>query len=60
MWRICSMQRTFSVHAKKKTRCRKSNPSVHDDLVGRVFTATAPNVKWLTDITEHSTGEGAL
>ena len=33
---------------------------MHDDLVGRDFTATAPNVKWLTDITEHSTGEGKL
>jgi helix-turn-helix protein len=26
---------------------------VHDDLVRRDFTADAPNVKWLTDITEH-------
>jgi putative transposase len=38
---------------------------VHDDLLavpggGRDFTATAPNVKWLTDITEHRTDEGKL
>jgi putative transposase len=38
---------------------------VHDDLLataggGRDFTADAPNVKWLTDITEHPTGEGKL
>jgi len=42
---------------------------VHDDLLayedkqGRVchdFTADAPNAKWLTDITEHPTGEGKL
>jgi transposase InsO family protein len=33
---------------------------VHDDLVGRRFTAAAPNLRWLVDITEHPTGEGKL
>jgi transposase InsO family protein len=33
---------------------------VHDDLVDRQFTASAPNVIWLTDITEHPTAEGKL
>jgi transposase InsO family protein len=33
---------------------------VHDDLVGRDFTAPAVDVKWLTDITEHPTDEGTL
>ena len=33
---------------------------MHDDLVDREFTAAAPNVIWLTDITEHPTGEGKL
>ncbi len=33
---------------------------MHDDLVGRQFTATAANTVWLTDITEHATGEGKL
>lgn len=60
VWRVCSMQRIFSLHAKKRARFRKAGPPVHDDLVGRDFTATAPNAKWLTDITEHSTGEGTL
>jgi transposase InsO family protein len=32
----------------------------HDDLVRREFTAPAPNRLWLTDITEHPTGEGKL
>jgi len=32
----------------------------HDDLVARDFTADAPNRLWLTDITEHWTGEGKL
>ena len=35
-------------------------PAVHDDLVKRDFTAPAPDVMWLTDITEHWTGEGKL
>jgi len=33
---------------------------VHDDLVGRQFTATGCDRTWLTDITEHPTGEGKL
>jgi transposase InsO family protein len=33
---------------------------VHDDRVQRVFTATAPNQLWVTDITEHRTAEGKL
>ncbi|MFJ2610537.1 IS3 family transposase [Streptomyces sp. NPDC087425] len=60
VWRICSMQQIFSLHAKKKGRSRKAGPPVHDDLVRRDFTADAPNTKWLTDITEHPTGEGKL
>ncbi len=60
VWRICSMQKIFSLHAKKKARYPKPGPPVHDDLVDRDFTATAPNTKWLTDITEHSTSEGKL
>ena len=60
VWRICSMQQIFSLHAKKKGRYKKAGPPVHDDLVRRNFTADAPNVTWLTDITEHPTGEGKL
>jgi len=33
---------------------------VFDDLVQRVFRADRPNKVWLTDITEHPTGEGKL
>lgn len=33
---------------------------MHDDLVGRDFTAGQPNAKWLTDITEHPTDEGTV
>lgn len=39
---------------------RRLGLPVHDDLVRRDFTATGPNRLWLTDITEHATGEGKL
>ncbi|MEO6956554.1 MAG: IS3 family transposase [Antricoccus sp.] len=67
--RLCSVQRIFSLHSKKRGLNRKAGPPVHDDLLavkdrgdgsGRDFTAVGPNVKWLTDITEHPTGEGKL
>jgi putative transposase len=58
--RLCSQQRIWSVFAKKRGLNRKAGPPVHDDLVDRQFTATAPNVVWLTDITEHNTTEGKL
>lgn len=58
--RLCSQQRIWSVFAKKPGLNRKAGPPVHDDLVDRQFTAPAPNVVWLTDITEHWTTEGKL
>ncbi len=69
IWRLCSAQGIFSVHAKKRGRNRKPGPPVHDDLLAFIdergrprhdFSATAPNQKWLTDISEHPTGEGKL
>ena len=58
--RLCSQQQIWSVFSKKPGLNRKAGPPVHDDLVDRKFTATAPNVTWLTDITEHRTAEGKL
>jgi putative transposase len=58
--RLCSQQRIFSLHAKKRGRNRKASPPVHDDLVGRHFRADKANLTWLTDITEHRTEEGKL
>jgi putative transposase len=58
--RLCSQQRIWSIFAKKRGLNRKAGPPVHDDLVDRQFTAAAPNEVWLTDITEHPTGEGKL
>jgi putative transposase len=58
--RLCTSQRLWSVHSRKRGLSRKPGPPVHDDLVLRDFTAQAPNLLWLTDITEHPTAEGKL
>ena len=58
--RLCTMARLWSMHSRKRGRFRKPGPPVHDDLVKREFTASAPNKLWLTDITEHPTSEGKL
>jgi putative transposase len=58
--RLCSQQRIFSAFAKKRGLARKAGPPVHDDLVNRQFSASRPDELWLTDITEHPTGEGKL
>lgn len=58
--RLCSQQQIWSVFAKKRGLSRRAGPPVHDDLVDRRFSAAAPNVTWLTDITEHPTSEGKL
>jgi putative transposase len=60
-WRICSEHGWWSAFGKKRGKNgRKAGPPVHDDLVRRDFTATAPNRLWLADITEHRTAEGKL
>ena len=58
--RLCTQQRLWSVHSRRRGTGRKPGPPVHDDLVEREFTAAAPNLLWLTDITEHPTAEGKL
>jgi transposase InsO family protein len=62
VWRLCRQQRVWSTTTKKgrKANGKTPGPAVHDDLVQRVFTAPAPDVVWLTDITEHATIEGKL
>jgi len=61
-WRICRDNSWWSAFGKRRGRGRnaKAGPPVHDDLVRRNFTADRPNRLWLTDITEHATGEGKL
>ncbi len=58
--RLCSQQQIWSVFAKRRGLTRKAGPPVRDDLVRRQFTAAGPDQLWLTDITEHATGDGKL
>jgi putative transposase len=62
VWRLCSQQGIWSSTVRKGRRGsgKRPGPAVFDDHVQRDFTATAPNLKWLTDITEHPTGEGKV
>jgi putative transposase len=61
VWKHCKANGWWSVFGKKKTSKRaKVGAPAHDDLVRRRFTASQPNRLWLTDITEHPTGEGKL
>jgi putative transposase len=58
--RLCTQQRLWSAHARRRGRYRAPGPPVHEDLVRRDFTAPRPDQLWLTDLTEHPTGEGKL
>ncbi|MGJ7440526.1 IS3 family transposase [Aquipuribacter sp. MA13-6] len=61
VWRVCRDNSWWSAFGKKRgTNGKKPGPPAHDDLVQRQFVAAAPNTLWLTDITEHWTGEGKL
>lgn len=60
IWRLCSQNGILSVIHRRRRSGLKAGPPVHDDLIERDFSATAPNRKWLTDITEHHTAEGKL
>jgi len=61
VWRLCHVNQVFSTahHAKRRKGSFVRYPA-GDDLVCRDFTALAPNKVWVTDITEHKTGEGKL
>ena len=67
--RLCKVAGIAACHARKKGKAGRPGPAVHGDLLavvdakGRIshdFSADAVNQKWLTDITEHPTGEGTL
>ena len=61
VWRVCSANGLVSVIGRRKRgKNTKPGPPVHDDRVQRQFAAEAPDLVWLTDITEHWTGEGKL
>jgi transposase InsO family protein len=56
VWRACRDNAWWSSFGKPRSRkgSKPGTPS-HEDLVRRNFTADAPNVLWLADITEHWT-----
>ncbi|MFN8037617.1 MAG: IS3 family transposase [Acidimicrobiales bacterium] len=60
VWRLCRDQKLWSSTVRKGRSGKRPGPAVHDDLVKRDFTAEAPDLVWLTDITEHPTAEGKL
>jgi putative transposase len=62
VWRLCSQQKIWSstVRQGRRGSGKKPGPAVFDDHVQRAFTAAAPNLTWVTDITEHPTGEGKV
>ncbi|ASR55720.1 IS3 family transposase [Cellulomonas sp. PSBB021] len=62
VWRLCSQQRLWSSTVRKGRRAagKSPGPAVHDDHLQRDFTAQRPDQVWVTDITEHPTGEGKL
>ena len=59
-WSLCSQSGILSAAQRRRGKGKKAGPPVFDDLVQRIFAADAPNRVWLTDITEHPTGEGKL
>ena len=61
VWRLCRRERDRLGHHQAEGGPGKNpGPAVHDDHVQRQFTAAAPNLLWLVDITEHRTAEGKL
>jgi putative transposase len=60
VWRLCRQNGITSVITKRGGPGKTPGPAVHDDHVQRQFTAAAPNLLWLVDITEHRTAEGKL
>ncbi len=61
VWRICRDNQWWSAFGKpRRGKATKPGAPSHDDLVRRNFTADAPNVLWVADLTEHWTDEGKL
>ena len=69
-WRITSTNSWWSAFGRKERKNgRRPGPAVHDDLCAQVdehgrtrhvFAAQRSDELWLTDITEHTTGEGKV
>jgi putative transposase len=63
--RVARLMRTAGIqglYRRRRRGCTVRDPAAEpaSDLVNRNFTVDAPNRRWITDITEHPTGEGRL
>jgi putative transposase len=63
--RVARLMRQAGVrglYVRRRRGCTVRNPDAEPagDLVNRQFTVTGPDRLWLTDITEHPTGEGKV
>ncbi|GAB37551.1 putative transposase [Gordonia sputi NBRC 100414] len=58
--KACRLVRVRCCHSIRRGAGKRPGPPVHDDLVRREFTADRPNHLWLTDISEHWTGDSKL
>jgi putative transposase len=50
------------VYRRRKRGCTRRDPQAEpaEDLVNRQFVASGPDRLWVTDVTEHATGEGKV
>jgi len=60
VWKIMRQLGLKGLPGPKKGVKNLKNAPTCEDLVQRAFTAKGPNELWLTDITEHPTGEGKV
>ena len=59
IYRLMKLTGLKSVIRKKKKRYIKSTPQfVSENILNREFTASKPNEKWVTDVTEFKYGYG--
>ena len=60
VWKIMRQLGLQGLPGPKKGVKNLKNIATAEDLVQRSFVASRPNQLWLTDITEHPTGEGKI
>lgn len=58
--RLMRANNLVGAHSSKKWRRGRPDAGGLADLLNRDFTATAPNQRWVADVTEFPTGEGKL
>ena len=58
--RLMADAELVGVHSRKKWRRGRPDVAPAPDLLKRDFSASAPNERWVADITEFMTGEGKL